>query len=223
MKRFLFYAIAAVLLALFVVIMGSAANATTNDSGEPHRLVVDGVTYTEPTKVVGSGPTIHWETPDTNPDWAYSTRHYWEGNGSEHLPCPGGIHWIDNKNVLTISHCLETPGTTTTSTTEPPTTTLPPSTSTTTVPETTTTTKTPTTTTSSTSSSTSTTVGPTTSIPPACDQEDPTTPCGGISTGGGACATSVSGSDWVPWVAVFLGLGTMALAGSMLYGTRRER
>lgn len=106
-------------------------------------LTVDGVTY-QPSQE--SGPVRHYETPDVEPVEAFSDRHVWTGNGSELLPCPGGIHWIDNESLLTISHCLEVPPstTTTTTTTEPPTTTtsttVPETTTTTTVPETTTTT-----------------------------------------------------------------------------------
>lgn len=109
-------------------------------------LQVDGETYA-PSQI--SGPIRHYETPDTQPQVAQSDRHVWAGNGSEHLPCEGGIHWIDNENLLTVSHCLEVPPTTTvppstTTTTKPPTTTTsttvpPTTTTTTTVPETTTT------------------------------------------------------------------------------------
>lgn len=124
----------------------------------PTIITVDGVTY-EATKV--SGPTVHFETPDTNPSEAFTERNVWVGNGSEQLPCEGGIHWIDNENVLTISNCLPsatttTTGASTTTSTESTTTTSSPTT-TTTVPSTTTTTTTPTTTTSEASTTTSTT------------------------------------------------------------------
>lgn len=122
-------------------------------------LTVDGVGYA-PSKI--SGPTVHYETPDVNPSSAFTERNVWTGNGSEWLPCEGGIHWIDNENVLTISNCLEN---TTTTTTEPPTTTstgvttsTTPTTSTSTVPTTTTSTTTTTTVPPSTTTTTSTTI-----------------------------------------------------------------
>lgn len=128
--KWLAFAVAAALLGFSAgVAFGSEAPIIT----------VDGVEY-EATKV--SGPTIHFETPDINPQAAFTARHVWSGkHGAEHLPCEGGIHWIDNKNLLTISHCLESP----TTTTVVPTTTTVPSTTTTTA-ETTTTDSAPTTT-----------------------------------------------------------------------------
>ena len=139
-----------------------------------HTLNVDGVVYT-PYKVVGGGETAHYNTPDTNPQSAFSERHQWVGNGSEHLPCPYGIHWIDNKNVLTISHCLEGPDETTTTTSTPETTTtsstLPETTTTSsTLPQTTTTSSIPETTTTS-----STVPETTTTEPPSTTTEPPTT------------------------------------------------
>ena len=103
---------------------------------------VDGVEY-QASKVTPGG-TVHFETPDTNPVAAFTVRNVWVGNGSKQLPCPGGIHWIDNKNVLTISNCLEEETTTTTeqettTTTEQVTTTTGQVTTTTTEQETTTT------------------------------------------------------------------------------------
>jgi len=161
-----------VLALVFVALFATATLATV-----PHELNVDGVTYA-PSKL--SGPTVHYETPDVNPTSAFSERHVWEGNGSENLPCEGGIHWIDNKNVLTISNCLEIPESTTTTTVVVTTTTVPPTTTTvppttTTIPETTTTTvqttttTTPSTTTSTTTvpeSTTTTVVVTTTTVPP---------------------------------------------------------
>lgn len=145
-------------------------------------ITVDGVEYA-PSKV--SGPTVHYETPDTDPQAAFTARHVWVGNGSDNLPCEGGIHWIDNKNVLTVSHCLPTDTTTTTelpttTTTEPPTTTTvtePPTTSstvTTTVPASTTTTV-PETTTSSSTSTTTTEASTTTSSSSTTTTAPPTT------------------------------------------------
>lgn len=98
-----------------LMMLASPAMALTQAPGP---ITVDGVQYAA-TKV--SGPTVHYETPDTNPQAASTERHTWTGNGAENLPCPYGIHWIDNANVLTISHCL--PGETTTTTTDPTTTT----------------------------------------------------------------------------------------------------
>lgn len=135
------------LLALFLLEVGMS----TALGQEPPTITVDGVTY-EATKI--SGPTIHFETPDTDPQEAFTARHVWEGHGSEHLPCEGGIHWIDNKNVLTISNCLDVPVTTTTTT---------PTSTTTTVPVTTTTT--PESTTSTTQPQTTTTLPSTTTEP----------------------------------------------------------
>jgi LPXTG-motif cell wall-anchored protein len=128
------------------------------------QLTVDGVTYS-PTHI--SGPVYHYETPDTSPLVAFTNKHTWNGvNGAENLPCPGGIHWVDNKNLLTISHCLpwEEPTTTTTTSTTTTTTTEPPTTTTTEPPTTTTTEITTTTTTepTTTSSTTTTVVQPTT-------------------------------------------------------------
>lgn len=169
MKRYL------VALAAFILVL---APAFTSASADAERiLVVDGAQYT-PTKI--SGPVAHYETPDVNPTVAYTETHIWEGNGSEHLPCEAGIHWIDNANLLTISNCLEVPPstTTTTSTTTPPTTTssttTPPAT-TTTDPPTTTTLPEPTTTTEPPVPTTTTTVPPTTTTttsPPATTTTD---------------------------------------------------
>ena len=116
-------------VAIFLALTGPA-------QADSASLTVDGVTYS-PTKSVGNGPTNHYETPGANPSAAVSDRHEWTGNGSENLPCEGGIHWIDNANVLTISHCLDVPETSTVppQSTVPETTTIPEST---TVPETTT-------------------------------------------------------------------------------------
>ncbi len=94
-----------------VVVFGMLPALASGD----HVLTVDGQEYS-PTKVVGNAndPTVHYETPDTNPGAAFTERHDWVGNGSEKLPCEFGIHWIDNANVLTISNCLEGETTTTT-------------------------------------------------------------------------------------------------------------
>ena len=132
MKRRLLIAGAVVLLALAL----SAGLVASSDASSDHVLNVDGTDYA-PTKVVGSGPTVHYETPDTNPAAAFSERHVWTGNGSENLPCEFGLHWIDNANVLTISNCLE--GRTTTTTTEPEVTTTTEPEVTTTIPDVTTT------------------------------------------------------------------------------------
>ena len=147
--------------AAIAMVIGVGRAAATTD----FLLTVDGVTYA-PTKTVGEGPTYHFETPGANPQAAFTDRHTWSGHGSENLPCEGGIHWIDNENALTISHCLEVP---TTTTTVPPTTTTEPPTTTTTVPETTTTTEPPSTTTTQPETSTTTSAPPvttTTTQPP---------------------------------------------------------
>lgn len=135
-------------------------------------ITVDGATY-EATQI--SGPTIHFETPDTNPSEAFTDRHVWEGHGSDNLPCEGGIHWIDNRNLLTISHCLLT--TTSTTTTVIPTTTsttAPPTTTTSEVETTTTTAGSSTTTTSGPEDTTSTTT--VTSVPPSTSPPTTTAP-----------------------------------------------
>ena len=113
---------------------GSTASA--DDTG--HWINVDGIEYIS---YKHSGSAIHFNTPDTNPSSAYTATHTWSGNGSEHLPCPGGIHWINNDSNLIVSHCLPYE---TTTTTDPATTTTTVDqsgpTTTTTVPATTTTT-----------------------------------------------------------------------------------
>lgn len=129
------------MVVIAVILLVVAFNQPAQGEDLP-TITVDGQTY-EATKI--SGPTVHFETPDTNPTEAFTERHVWEGNGSDNLPCEGGIHWIDNNNVLTVSHCLEvattttTPTTTSSSTTSTTTSTTPPSTSST-LPATTTTT-----------------------------------------------------------------------------------
>lgn len=151
----------ALLAAVFVVV--TPANGST-----PSDIVVDGVAY-EATQV--SGPVVHYETPTPNPVAASTERHTWDGiHGAENLPCEGGIHWIDNANLLTVSHCLEVP--TTTTTTEPPTTTTTEPPTTTTTEPTTTTTEAPTTTTIA---PTTTTVVPTTTTPETTTTETPVT------------------------------------------------
>ena len=157
-------------LAIFLLALAPALTAASADA--ERLLVVDGVTY-PPTQI--SGPVAHYETPDVNPTVAYTETHIWEGNGSEHLPCEGGIHWIDNENLLTISNCLEVPPSTTTTTTSttPPTTIV----TTTTLPVTTTTA--PPTTTSTTPPTTTTTAPPettTTTSPPVTTTTEPVEP-----------------------------------------------
>lgn len=146
------------LLALLILAAGFAAIAGTVHAVEgepplPDTIVSeDFVSDTIPTIFVNtqlqgtqaykqSGNAWHFATPEPNPFEAfvrvYSGDDYvlvpWTGNGSEHLPCEFGIHWIYNGNRLTVSHCLENPATSTTTTTTQPTTTAPE----TTVPETT--------------------------------------------------------------------------------------
>lgn len=197
-------------------------------ASEGHSLTVDGVTYT-PSKVVGNGPTVHYYTPGTTPSVAYTERHTWTGNGSNNLPCDGRLHWIDNSNVLTISHCESETGSTTTTVVDTTTTTLRGTTTTVAV---TSTTRTPGTSTTMAGSTTSTTTGfaSTTTL---CNQDDPTLPCGGIQTGGGACAVAVmegavtcemrSSLDALVNVlaALILGLGLAALVSAMVLGRRK--
>lgn len=129
---------------------------TAGDTG--HTLVVNGTPYDS---YQHSGAAIHWETPGGATTATFAERSQtWNsvtGNGSSKLPCPFGIHWISNENVLTLSHCLDDPYPT--STTGAPTST---STTTTSVaPSTSSTTST----TSSTSTTTSTPSEPSTSAP----------------------------------------------------------
>ncbi len=142
-----------IVIVLFMVFGGNDALANGG-----HVLTVDGVQYA-PTKVVGSGPTVHYFTSGGTPSTAFSERHTWTGNGSDNLPCDGQLHWIDNTRLLVISHCEPTE--TTTTTTPTTTTTTVPETTTTTVPETTTTTV-PETTTTTVPETTTTTVPETT-------------------------------------------------------------
>lgn len=137
-----------IVVGLVLILVGGIVTAVgAEDATLPgvsaHTLTVDGVAYA-PSQL--SGPVVHYETPDTSPVAAFTERHVWNGvHGAEHLPCAGGIHWIDNANLLTISHCLPDP--TTTTTTEQTTTTTEATTTTTTEPTTTTTEATTTTTT----------------------------------------------------------------------------
>ena len=180
--------------------------------GSPPEIVVDGVHYSA-SKV--SGETVHYETPHTNPSSAYTDRNVWTGNGSELLPCEGGIHWIDNENLLTISHCL--PGETTTTTTSLPTTTttVPPTTTTSTEPPSTTTTI-PTSTTLPPTTSSTTTVPETTTTDPQTTTTE--TPVGGVPTGGGACADGAC-DDGVAWNLIVTGLFFLFLAFTLLAAT----
>ena len=93
---------------------GSRLNPCAGATSGP-QLFTSGGGPTSPYKTEGQAdaPTLHFNTADTNPTSAYVTgrpdqaTQTWTGNGSEKLPCPGGIHWISNKNNLTVSHCLE--------------------------------------------------------------------------------------------------------------------
>ncbi len=100
-------------LALTAVGFSTVAEAEVG----PGPITVDGVQY--PADRTTGGAT-HYETPTPNPKTASNSVHTWTGNGSGNLPCPGGIHWISNENVLTVSHCLADSGSTTTTTTEAP-------------------------------------------------------------------------------------------------------
>ena len=163
-------------------------------------ITVDGVAYEagEPFEA----NVDHYYTPYTGADpvTAYTDRHDWTGNGSDNLPCLGGYHWVDNENVLTISHCLpEEPTTTTTSTTSTTSTT-------TTVPETTTTSTVPETTTTSTPEDDPTTT--TTGAPTTTTTKPPELPYTGPS-------------DWLPALGA-IGLGLVALGTATLIGNRRH-
>ena len=150
MKKALLHVVLIVLMALSFASIALANGPFLN---------VDGVVYT-PSQV--SGPVNHYTTPDISPSSAFSDRHVWLDNGINNLPCMFGIHWVDNANVLTISHCLEGETSTTTTTPSTTTTTITEST-TTTIPEETTTTI-ETTTTTNQESTTTTIVGTTTTV-----------------------------------------------------------
>lgn len=154
----------AAVIAWMLVIVVMVSMTLKADAAEAPTITVDGVTY-EATKI--SGPTTHFETPDSFPKDAFTERNVWAGHGSEHLPCQGGIHWIENNNNLLISHCLAAPApTTTTSVAETTTTTGPSTTTTTLVPSSSTTTARSSTTTVTTPPTTATTEGPTTTSAP---------------------------------------------------------
>lgn len=151
------------LLFLVGFAIGAGLYVAPKALADSHVLVVDGVSYTSTKETPGG--TISWETPDANPTSAlFAERNQtWDygGNGSDHLPCQYGIHWISNANVLTVSNCLEAPPST--STTSTTTTTIAPSTSTSTTSTTSTTTTLPATTTTvieSTSTSSPSTTSP---------------------------------------------------------------
>ena len=98
----------------------SVADSPVGASATGHTLVVNGASYES---YQHSGAAIHWNTPTNTVgsasfnDPETGRNQVWTGNGAEHLPCPGGIHWISNDSVLTISHCLDDPNPTTTTTT----------------------------------------------------------------------------------------------------------
>lgn len=160
----------AVIITSLALMFGGVAHAD-----ETHTLVMNGTNYTS-TQV--SGPAWHFETPGDPQSASVPERNQtWTGNGADHLPCPNGIHWISNENVLTISHCLGVPEETTTTTVSPttvaPTTSTEPSTSTTTVPESSTSTTLPASTT--TVSDSITTLLPTTTTSPSTTELATTT------------------------------------------------
>lgn len=161
MRRWIKWTIWVALALAFTFAVFTPANGSVNPT-----ITVDGVEYDagEPF----TADVDHYYTPDVHPLAAHTERHVWQGHGQEQLPCEGGIHWVDNKNVLTVSHCLPTADTTTT--TAPTTTTTEPTTTTTTTSPTTTTTEGTTTTTDATTTSTTeaatTTVTPTTTTTP---------------------------------------------------------
>ena len=119
---------------------GVASPASATDTS--HTLTVNGAEYQSYKE---SGSAIHWETSDTSvTNASFAERgQTWTGNGSDNLSCPYGIHWISNKNVLTISHCLSAPDQETTTTVEDTTTIVDDETTTTISDETTTTTTQP--------------------------------------------------------------------------------
>ena len=207
--------LAGILLAVSLVLVVQPVDATGN-----HLLIVDGVSY-QPDKETGGA--VHYFTPGTSPTTASTERHQWLGNGSEHLPCSGRLHWIDNVNLLTISHCEEgeTTTTTTTATTIPPSSTT--STTSTTVPRPSTTTTTdPTTTTVPESTSTTQAPPSSTTVPPDGSTTTEPPPVGGVPTGGGALAALVCGcpSSTAAIFWLLAGAALVALSALTLYRVR---
>lgn len=120
----IFTAIAGAALAVTGLIVTPGVASASNTS---HTLVMNGVSYSSYKE---SGAAWHFNTPAgiTPTSASVAERNQtWTGNGSDNLPCPYGIHWISNNNVLTISHCLSS--TDTSSTSSAPSTTSAPSTS----------------------------------------------------------------------------------------------
>lgn len=185
------------LLFLVGLAIGAGLYVAPKALADSHVLVVDGVSYTSTKETPGG--TISWETSDTNPTSAlFAERNQtwgYGGNGSDHLPCPYGIHWISNANVLTISNCLEAPPST--STTSTTTTTIAPSTSTSTTSTTSTTTTLPATTTTvieSTSTSSPSTTSPDTTSTSSTTSTSTTVPTS-ASTGPAPTTTAATSTS----------------------------
>lgn len=209
-----FYGVIVVAVLVLVALVATAGTARGDHRTPPENsLFVDTAVYL-PTKVTPGG-TYHYETPETNPNVVFLLNHeydhVWTGNGSEHLPCEGGIHWIANKNVLTVSNCLDSPSTTTT--------TVPPST-TTSVMETTTTTESPTTTTTQ-GPSTTTTTGASTTTETSSPSTSTSVPTGQPTVPDGPNELPYTGLE----DADALGLAGLAalLLGSLLLGLSWKR
>lgn len=224
--------------ALIIAVVAAALTFVSTVDAGGHTLIVDGTSYDSTHE---AGPTIHWETPGANPTSAsFAERgQVWDGNGSEHLPCEHGVHWISNENTLNVSHCLEGPEpstttlaptttstTTTISTTSSPTTTSSLPATTTTVPATTSSTSSPATTSVPATTSPSTTALPSTSTSPSTAA--PTTVASGpTSTLSSPTTSAPPTSPRLPvtgngnWMAVAIGSAFIALGALMLRWKQR--
>jgi LPXTG-motif cell wall-anchored protein len=207
-------------LALVGLGFGLGPSGVAGASDGDHTLTVNGQNYQS---YKHSGDAIHWETPTPTVESASfpERQQVWGGNGSEHLPCEGGIHWISNLNVLTVSHCLEAPTTTSTTTTTT-TTTLPETT--TTLPETTTTLSETTTT----LSETTTTAGDTTTTVAAVLPPTSAAPTSTVASGGPVPPAAAPPAQNLPstgsssWALVFLALAALGSGVGLVHASRRQ-
>jgi LPXTG-motif cell wall-anchored protein len=208
-------------LALVGLGFGLGPSGVAGASDGDHTLTVNGQNYQS---YKHSGDAIHWETPTPTVESASfpERQQVWSDNGSEQLPCEGGIHWISNLNVLTVSHCLEAPTTTSTTTTTTTTTTLPETT--TTLPETTTTLSETTTT----LSETTTTAGDTTTTVAAVFPPTSAAPTSTVASGGPVPPAAAPPAQNLPstgsssWALVFLALAALGSGVGLVHASRRQ-
>jgi len=183
-------------------------------------ITVDGVEY--PPVAPFNSEVAHYFTPGASSvGSAFTARHTWNGvHGIDNVPCDGTFHWIDNNNLLTISHCVS--GSTTT--TVPDTTTTVPDT-TTTVPDTTTSTTVPDTTTTVPDTTTTTTVPDTTTttVPDVTTTTTPDTTTTTVPTVTTTVPTTLprtGAANMLPWG--IGGLILLALGGATLWLTKEN-